>query len=201
MISDQIKLILEKISQLEDELETEFTKQQAELSFTIHNRKVIFEREVLNRHKQLKTTLLNYILQANIKVIATAPLVYSLIIPFLLLDAMVTIYQWVCFPVYGFTRVKRHKYFIYDRHQLAYLNLLEKINCAYCSYGNGLIAYVREIASKTEEYWCPIKHARRIKAAHSRYHDFFDYGDAESYQEYLKKLDKELKERASKRIP
>jgi hypothetical protein len=42
---------------------------------------------------------------------------------------------------------------IFDRTHLAYLNLVEKINCAYCSYGNGLAAYLREIAARTEQYW------------------------------------------------
>jgi len=40
-------------------------------------------------------------------------------------------------------------------------------------YENGLAGYFREIAARTEQYWCPIKHARRIKAAHGRYPRFF----------------------------
>jgi hypothetical protein len=55
---------------------------------------------------------------------------------------------------------------VFDRYHLAYLNVLEKLNCA---YANGLIAYVREIAGRTEQYWCPIKHARRVIGAHSHY--------------------------------
>ena len=62
----------------------------------------------------------------------------------------------------------------------------------YCSYGNGLAAYFREIAARTEQYWCPIKHARRIKAAHGRYPLFFEYGDAESYIKGLERLRAEL---------
>jgi hypothetical protein len=41
---------------------------------------------------------------------------------------------------------------------------IEKINCAYCSYANGAIASVREMASRTEIYWCPIKHAAACSA-------------------------------------
>ena len=59
--------------------------------------------------------------------------------------------------------------------------MIEKINCAFCSYANGLIAYTREIASLTEAYWCPIKHAKRLNGSHPRYKDFLDYGDAEAY--------------------
>ena len=73
-------------------------------------------------------------------------------------------------------------YLIFDRYQLAYLNILEKINCAYCSYANGLLAYAREIAGRTEIYFCPIKHARRVVAAHEGYDAFEEFGDAEGFR-------------------
>jgi len=57
--------------------------------------------------------------------------------------------------------------------------------CVYCGYANGLIAYVREIAARTEQYWCPIKHARPIPAPHARYRVFFEYGDARAYRQEL----------------
>ena len=59
-----------------------------------------------------------------------------LIVPLVLLDLSVTLYQWVCFPLYRIPRVQRSRYFVFDRTHLAYLNLLEKINCAFCSYSN-----------------------------------------------------------------
>jgi hypothetical protein len=31
-----------------------------------------------------------------------------------------------------------------DRHRLGYLNVIEKANCVYCSYANGVVAYVRD---------------------------------------------------------
>ena len=73
-------------------------------------------------------------------------------------------------------------YLVFDRHYLPYLNALEKLNCAYCSYANGLIGYVGEIASRTEAYWCPIKHARRMVMTHAHYASFADFGDAEAYR-------------------
>lgn len=112
----------------------------------------------------------------------TAPVIYSLIFPLLLLDLFVTIYQAICFPVYGIAKVRRHDYLIFDRYHLGYLNALEKLNCAYCSYANGLIAYVREIAGRTEQYWCPIKHARRVVGAHQYYAQFHDFGDATAFR-------------------
>jgi hypothetical protein len=31
------------------------------------------------------------------------------------------------------------------------------VNCVYCGYFNGLIAYVQEIAARTEQFWLPHK--------------------------------------------
>ena len=108
-------------------------------------------------------------------------MIYSLIVPLAVLDLWIFAYQWVCFPICGIARMPRRSDFVFDRHTLAYLNGIEKISCTYCSYANGLIAYVREVAARTEQYWCPIKHAHAPAAPHGRYHRFFDYGDAESY--------------------
>ena len=103
--------------------------------------------------------------------------------PVVFLDVMVSLYQAICFRVYGIPRVKRSDYLVFAHQFLAYLNLVEKINCMYCSYANGSIAYVQEIAARTEQYWCPIKHARLMLTMHSRYRRFFDYGDATTYRQ------------------
>jgi hypothetical protein len=128
-------------------------------------------------------------------VVITAPVIYSLIIPFVILDIWVSLYQAICFRVYGIQQVKRGKYLIFDRSALQYLNALEKLNCAYCSYCNGVAAYVREVAARTEQYWCPIKHAKRVVGAHPRYALFQDYGDGEHYRERVKLLREQLRER------
>ena len=99
-----------------------------------------------------------------------------------------TAYQFICFPAYGIPKVRRRDYIALDRHKLAYLNSMEKFNCAYCSYVNGLLAYVSEIAGRTEQYWCPIKHALRLKTTHSRYQHFIDYGDAEGYRRRIEEI-------------
>jgi len=102
-------------------------------------------------------------------------------------DIGVTTYQAICFRLYGIALVQRSKYIVVDRHRLGYLNIIEKINCLYCEYVNGLIAYAREIGSRTEQFWCPIKHARKMVDTHERYTDFIDYGDAENYHEKAQK--------------
>ena len=180
-MNQHIADLITKLHQLEHELDAAIALRGAELSFQFEKGRIKFEQEIIRRHKQLKTGLWRYLRNANPLVVLTAPFIYSLIIPILILDVFVSLYQAVCFPVYKIEKVKRGDYITFDRHHLAYLNLVEKINCAFCSYANGLIGYTREIASLTEAYWCPIKHAKRLNGTHPRYKDFIDYGDADAY--------------------
>ena len=96
-------------------------------------------------------------------------------------DLLISAYQWICFPVYQITLVKRADYVVFDRGQLLYLNFIERFHCAYCEYANGVIAYVREIITRTEQYFCSIKYGRRVLDAHARYRWFLDYGEPEHY--------------------
>jgi hypothetical protein len=139
-------------------------------------------------HRHARPGLWRYVFSGDMPTMVTAPVVYSLIVPFALLDLWIAIYQATCFRAWGIRRVRRRDFFAIDRHRLAYLNALEKLNCLYCSYANGLIAYVREVASRTEQYWCPIRHARRVRGTHDRYESFSPYGDARDYRERLAAL-------------
>lgn len=187
-MNEHIVQIMDRIKTLEAELDAEIAKRRAELRFGLERGRAKFEEEILRRHRELKTSLRAYVLNAQPLVVLTAPFIYAMIVPLVLLDISVSIYQAVCFPAYGIERVKRADYFVFDRSHLAYLNGLEKLNCAYCSYANCLIAYVREIAGRTEQYWCPIKHARRVVGSHAYYREFVDYGDADAYRQRLADL-------------
>lgn len=131
--------------------------------------------------------------ERTIWTVMTAPFIYSLIVPLLLLDIWVTIYQQICFRAYGMPRVRRADYVVVDRQLLPYLNLVGKLNCAYCSYANGVIAYVREIGARTEQYWCPIRHAGTVPGAHDRYAEFADYGDAQAFERTAERLRENLR--------
>jgi hypothetical protein len=191
-MNPKIAELLDRIGQMESEIEQVMKTRRAELQADFDEKRIQFEQEVLAQHKRFKTELLHYMLSANWLSVLTAPVIYSLIFPMLLLDIAVTIYQHICFRAYGISRVVRSDYFVYDRTHLAYLNLIEKINCAYCSYGNGLMSYAREVVARTEQYWCPIKHARKVMMAHPYYTGFVDYGDAEAYQRELENLRAQL---------
>jgi hypothetical protein len=181
-MSENIDRLTAQIKLLQSELEAEFAIRRARLKYTLQGKRAVFEEEILRAHRELRVGLAKYVFNASLLTIITAPVIYAMIVPFVILDIAITLYQWICFPVYGIEKVKRRDYFIFDRYHLAYLNILEAINCAYCSYGNGLMAYAGEISARTEQYWCPIKHARKAIASHQHYIGFADFGDAEAFR-------------------
>lgn len=153
--------------------------------------------DLARQQRRHKVGLLRFLRQSSVLVIITAPVIYSGWIPFLLLDLFVTTYQTLCFPIYRIPKVRRSEYLVFDREDLPYLNAIEKFNCFYCSYGNGVAAYTREVAARTEQYWCPIKHARRIRDAHGHYPNFFDHGDAVAFRQGLARLRRQLDDETS----
>jgi hypothetical protein len=182
--------LLARIRSLQDELEDEYRKARNDFDL----KRTQLAEEFLRHQRRYKVGLLRFLVRTRPLVALTAPLIYAGWIPFLLMDLFVTIYQTVCFPIYRIPRVRRADYMVFDRAGLPYLNAIEKFNCFYCSYGNGVAAYTREVAARTEQYWCPIKHARRIHAAHERYPGFFEHGDAEAFRRGLERLRKQYRE-------
>jgi hypothetical protein len=184
--------VLDRIRDLETELEQEIVARQKQWHYRIEAGRVRFESAVHERHKALKMSIARYLQESYLPSVLSAPIIYSVAIPFLLLDLWVTLYQRICFPIYGIPCVRRGDYIALDRRKLAYLNGIEKTNCEYCGYANGVLGYVREISARTEQYWCPIKHSRRVKGVHAHYRAFVDYGDAEGYKKELPVLRKAL---------
>lgn len=187
-MENRIREIVERMRALEQELEAELDKTRADFRYRLEDRKVRFEHEILEQQQRFKENLLRYIVTAKPRHLATVPFIYAVFIPMLLLDIFATLYQVICFPIYGIPRIRRRDYMIHDRNSLGYLNLLEKFNCLYCSYADGLASYLREIVGRTEQYWCPIKHARKVLATHSRYRHFVEFGDAEGYRKNLENI-------------
>ena len=191
-MTTELRELLAEIHRLQEEVEDRWEALRAQFNYTIEGQRVRFASEVRRIHRMYQEDLLSYFARARPLNILTAPVIYSMSLPLVLLDVTVTIYQHICFRAYGIARVRHRDYITIDRHQLAYLNAIEKFNCVYCSYANGLIAYAREIVARTEQYWCPIKHAQRIRSAHPYYKDFAEYGDAAHYHETLSALRREL---------
>jgi hypothetical protein len=159
------------------------TERQADEGKPCHDQAALFPSlETLIEHRLHKISSWKHLRSTRWLVILSSPLIYACAVPFLLLDAAVALYQLVCFPIYGIPKVRREDYLIFDRGRLAYLNTIEKVGCVYCSYANGLLAMITEIAARTEQHFCPIKHAQRLAKTHSRYGKFLPYGDARAYR-------------------
>jgi hypothetical protein len=197
-MDSRISALLGKLREIEDELESTLEERRAELRYRISGGKVAFEKAVVAEHRRLRTGLLRFLRQSTFGDFVTALVVYVFAVVLVLLDVFLALYQLVCFPIWNIPRVRRADYITIDRHNLAYLNAVQKMNCIYCGYANGLAALLREVASRTEQYWCPIKHAIRVKGAHARYRHFAEFGDARDFQERLKALREELRQSQEK---
>ncbi|MBI1219151.1 MAG: hypothetical protein GC186_11440 [Rhodobacteraceae bacterium] len=177
-----LEQMTDRLRELQAEIEAAIEDRRAAFRYRMERGRVIFDAEVRARHRAAREGLLSFLSRTRLLVVLTAPFIYVLILPFAALDLFVTLYQAVCFPVYGIPKVRRRDYIVIDRQHLAYLNGLQKLNCIYCGYCNGLIGFVREVSGRTEAYWCPIKHASRVSDPHSRYPVFVDYGNEDAFQ-------------------
>lgn len=184
-MNEKITHLLAQMAALEDELRTAVHEQESRMFFSINGKRVEFERSVKEAHYKLKKNVFKWLVTNRPQNLITGPIIYGMALPMAALDLLVTLYQWTCFPIYGITKVRRKDYIVFDRHHLGYLNFIEKFHCTYCEYGNGLMGYMAEILARTEEYFCPIKHAHKILGTHKRYNRFLDYGDAADYEKKL----------------
>jgi len=194
-MNDRIQQLLDQITTLEDDLREALSEQQNSIFFQIKGKRVEFEQSIKETHRRLKRNFFRWLVTDRPQNLITGPIIYSMIIPLLITDFFVSFYQITCFPIYGIKKVRRADYIIFDRQQLNYLNFIEKFHCTYCAYGSGMICYISEIIARTEQYFCPIKHARKILGAHNRYARFLEYGEAENYEakleEYRRALSKD----------
>lgn len=142
-----------------------------------------FLDEFRKRNKSFRFPAWKYVIPTNIRHFLSIPFIYGMIFPTLFLDIFLTIFQWTAFSLYRIPKVKRSDYIIYDRRFLDYLNWIQKINCLYCSYVNGVFAYAVEVGARTERYWCPIKAANKPRFSHGWYKDFADYGNPEEWNQ------------------
>lgn len=195
-MNSRIRQIVEQMSQLENELNVALEEQQSRLRYSVDGKRVVFEQTLKEAHQRVKLGVFRWFLTVRPQNYLTMPVIYGASIALVLFDLSVSLYQALCFPIYGIPKVKRSDYIVYDHQHLAYLNIIEKAHCLYCSYAVGMVAYTQEIIARTEQYFCPIKHARKLRSMHSRYERFLDYGDGD---EFLRKLEEFRAELAEER--
>lgn len=192
-MTQRMQSLAAEIVRLQGELDREIETRRKALGWELKEKIGEFEMGVAAGHRRLRLDMVRFFGRTSPAVVLTAPVIYSLIIPMVIVDLWVSAYQAICFRAYRIPRVKRGDYIAHDRRRLGYLNLIEGLNCAFCEYANGVVAYVREVASRTEQYWCPIKHAVKISDPHRRYYEFLEYGDAEGYRARLDEFRERLR--------
>ena len=178
-----IKELLVKIDQLNNTLQKEHARLAEKYGFSINQQRIVFIEKFKKINKGWRIPAWKYVIPKNFRHLVSIPFIYIMIVPAVILDFFVSLYNWTALPLYRIPPVKRKDYIVYDRRFLDYLNVIQKINCLYCSYVNGLFAFAGEIGARTERYWCPIKAAKKPKTRHSWYGDFADYGNPEEWNE------------------
>jgi len=196
-MNTDINRLLEEMRELQEQLERRLDSARETFRYSVDNGRVRISREVQELQRRYRVSSLRYLLTADLSSLLTAPIIYSMLLPILIVDLGFSLFQHTCLRAYGVPIVARRRYMVNDRHRLAYLNVIEKVNCSYCGYANGVMAYAREIISRTEQHWCPIRHARHVPDAHKRYPRFFPYGDAVSWHEKLQDKRRELVEESA----
>ncbi|HJO37461.1 MAG: hypothetical protein QGG24_09435 [Vicinamibacterales bacterium] len=146
-MTSRVGEIFQRIWELEDELERALAETRDDWHYRLDATKIRFEQDIHAAHRRLKQSVPRFIRKGRVRHLLTAPVIYSAIVPIALIDVWLTLYQTICFPVYGIPRVPRSRFLVVDRHHLAYLNGIEKLNCVYCGYANGMFAYLREVAT------------------------------------------------------
>ncbi len=89
--------------------------------------------------------------------------IYSMIIPIVILDISMTIYQWMYFTAMGIPKIKKNQFVVMERWDLNKLSNWQKLNCVYCEYVNGILAFAKAVGNQTEVYSCAIRHNHALK--------------------------------------
>ena len=182
-----ISRILQEIENKRKELAEEYERIKKKYNFEYIKWKITFSKEQKLENKKKKTSFWQTTKSTTFREYLSIPFIYSMMIPAVILDLFLFMYQQTAMRLYRIPLVKRSDYITLERKHLDYLNWVEKLNCIYCSYVNWLFAYAVEIAWRTEKYWCPIKHAKKMTSSHNWEKYFADYGDADWFKEVFRK--------------
>ena len=188
-MKNKIYKLLQEIKNKKIQIWKEYDKLKNKYWFKIDWKKIIWNKLTKKQLKKSKKSILDTLFSAQIRELLSIPFIWIMIIPAIILDIFIFIYQNTAIRLYKIPFTKRSNYIIFDRKQLAYLNIIQKINCIYCSYFNWLMQYAVEVAWKTERYWCPIKNARKKYWEHEWEKYFAEYWDVEWFKDSFCKLD------------
>ncbi|NDK09616.1 hypothetical protein GW846_02455 [Candidatus Gracilibacteria bacterium] len=181
-MNSKISKLFADIDAKKEEIKKEYEKLRKKYDFSVENGRIKFSNKAKEYQKGFKVPLKDYAVPKSVRHFISMPFIYGMIIPGFVLDVGLFLYQQTAFRLYKIPLVKRSDYIVFDRRHLNYLNLIQKVNCLYCSYMNGLFSFAVEVGGRTEKYWCPIKAAKRKKGGHEWEQHFADYGDPEEFK-------------------
>ena len=127
-MTSSIDDLLSKIKLMEQELLEEIQSQQQNFAYEIQQKRIYFEKQVVQQHKTLCSTVIDYLKNASFKHILTVPVIWAILIPAVLLDITVTLYQADLFSSVWHPQSQTGGLYVFDRRYLSYLNIVEKIN-------------------------------------------------------------------------
>ena len=102
-MNETVSLLQEKVRNLESQIERELEAHRKKFHYSVTRRRVKFEAAVRTRHKELRVSVFRFLRQSGIMRILSAFVIYIQIVPLVLLDIAVTLFQFICFPIYGIT--------------------------------------------------------------------------------------------------
>lgn len=188
-MDSKIKHIQAKIDELELALYEEYERLAFKYGFSIEQKRVEFRQKFRERNRTFRIPAWKYAFPVNIRHFLSIPFIYAMIVPTVILDIFLNLYNWTAMPLYRIPLVRRSDYIVFDRQFLDYLNWIQKLNCIYCSYVNGVFAFAVELGGRTERYWCPIKAAHKRPPRNNWYCDYADFGSPEQWLEKFNQQD------------
>jgi len=111
----RIDEILAKIDSLNRALRQEQIKLFDKYGFYIKNKKVIFLEKFKSRNKLFRIPAWKYAIPKDIRHVLSIPFIYVMIVPAVILDIFLTIYNLTAMPLYRIPRVKRRDHIIFKR--------------------------------------------------------------------------------------
>lgn len=107
---NRIGALLERLAHLEQEIEVELNTARDRWAYRLEAGRVRFERDASRAHARFRQSIPAFLRKGSLGNLLTAPIIYAVILPIALLDLVITMYQHICFRVYGIALVRRSKY-------------------------------------------------------------------------------------------
>lgn len=100
-MTKRMQALAGEIVRLQGELDREIERRRKVLGWRLKGRVVEFEHGVTIEHRRLRMGIATFLSRSSIGTVVTAPVIYSVIVPLLLLDGWFSLYQAICFRAYG----------------------------------------------------------------------------------------------------